>query len=269
VALPNGTRLGPYEIVAPVASGGMGDVYKARDSRLDRTVAIKVLQADFSARFEREARAIAALNHAHIRQLYDVGPDFLVMEYVDGGPVQPTDDQDELLRLALQIADGLAAAHEAGIVHRDLKPGNILVTRAGDAKILDFGVALVRAPPKETHGRSAGAITEVGTILGTPGYMSPEQAPGEPADARSDGSDRARRAITATRECCACTRRDVRGDVLRVAAEVPPAAGTRQILSAAPFVASETASARAELDSGVGKYMSERCHTYGAPQRAG
>jgi Tol biopolymer transport system component/predicted Ser/Thr protein kinase len=186
VALPSGTRLGPYEILAPVASGGMGDVYKARDSRLDRTVAIKVLQAEFSARFEREARAIATLNHAHICQLYDVGPDFLVMEYVDGGPIQPTDDQDKLLQHALQIADGLAAAHAAGVVHRDLKPANILLTSAGDAKILDFGVALIRALPKDEHGRSAGAVTEVGTILGTPGYMSPEQARGEPADVRSD-----------------------------------------------------------------------------------
>ena len=182
--LPNGTRLGPYEIVAPLASGGMGDVYRARDTRLDRIVAVKVLQEQFSARFQREARAVAALNHSNICQLYDVGPNFLVMEYVDGAPVQAPNDPQRVVELALQIADGLAAAHEAGVVHRDLKPNNILLTRAGNAKILDFGLASIHANaathPKDTQ------LTEVGTVLGTAAYMPPEQVRGELADARSD-----------------------------------------------------------------------------------
>jgi Tol biopolymer transport system component/predicted Ser/Thr protein kinase len=185
MALANGTRLGPYEIVAPIGRGGMGDVYKARDTRLDRIVAVKVLQEEFSARFEREARAVAALNHPHICQLYDVGPNFLVMEYVDGDPVSPTQDQRRLVEIAVQLADGLAAAHAAGVVHRDLKPGNILLTRAGEAKILDFGLALVR-PGASAHRPGDTLVTEVGTTLGTAAYMPPEQVRGEPADARSD-----------------------------------------------------------------------------------
>jgi Tol biopolymer transport system component/predicted Ser/Thr protein kinase len=183
--LANGTRLGPYEIVAPLASGGMGDVYKARDTRLDRIVAVKILQERFSARFDREARAVAALNHPHICQLYDVGENFLVMEYVEGGPVQPTNDEQRLLDLALQIADALATAHEAGVVHRDLKPGNILLTRTGDAKILDFGLAQIRANTA-AHRSGDVLLTEIGTILGTAAYMPPEQIRGERADARSD-----------------------------------------------------------------------------------
>jgi len=183
--LASGTRLGPYEIVAPIGSGGMGDVYKARDTRLGRIVAVKVLQDQFSSRFEREARAVAALNHAHICQLYDVGPNFLVMEYVEGDPVSPMQDQRRLLEIAVQLADALAAAHTAGIVHRDLKPGNILLTRAGEPKILDFGLALVR-PGASTHRANDALVTEIGTTLGTAAYMPPEQVRGEPADARSD-----------------------------------------------------------------------------------
>src|SRR6185295_1229709 len=127
--------LGPYEILAPIGAGGMGEVYKARDTRLNRVVAIKVSKDQFSERFEREARAVAALNHPHISQLYDIGPNYLVMEFVEGVPIRPEDNQDTLLDLALQIADGLTAAHAAGIVHRDLKPGNILVNRNGQVKI--------------------------------------------------------------------------------------------------------------------------------------
>jgi eukaryotic-like serine/threonine-protein kinase len=139
-----GDRLGPYEIVALIGAGGMGEVYKATDTRLKRAVAIKVSPAHFSERFEREARAVAALNHPNIAQLYDVGENYLVMEFVDGAPIAPPDSTRKLLDLAVQMADGISTAHAAGIVHRDLKPANILVTQSGDAgrvKILDFGLA--------------------------------------------------------------------------------------------------------------------------------
>src|SRR5712692_4742361 len=128
-----GDKLGPYEILAPIGAGGMGEVYKARDTRLDRIVAIKVSKTEFSARFEREARAIAALNHPHICQLYDVGPNYLVMEFVDGAPIAAPESPRKLLDLAVQIAEGLAAAHVVPVVHRDLKPDNILVTGAQSA----------------------------------------------------------------------------------------------------------------------------------------
>jgi serine/threonine protein kinase len=128
MALSPGIRLGPYEIVAAVGSGGMGEVYKARDTRLNRTVAVKVSQEQFSERFEKEAQAVAALNHPNICQLYDVGPNYIVMEFVEGSPVAPHESPRKLLDFAVQIADGLAAAHAAGFVHRDLKPDNILVT---------------------------------------------------------------------------------------------------------------------------------------------
>src|ERR1017187_4506493 len=123
-----GEKLGPYEILAPIGAGGMGEVYRARDMRLDRIVAIKTAHERFTERFEREARSIAALNHPNICQLYDVGPDYLVMEFVEGTPVAPVDSPRKLLDMAVQMSDGLAAAHAAGIVHRDLKPDNILVT---------------------------------------------------------------------------------------------------------------------------------------------
>jgi eukaryotic-like serine/threonine-protein kinase len=165
----------------------MGEVYKARDSRLERSVAIKVAKDEFSERFEREARAVAALNHPHVCQLYDIGPNYLVMEYVEGAPIRPTDDYQRLIDLAGQIADGLAAAHTAGIVHRDLKPANILVTRAGQVKILDFGLATVGSGSLETaQARPTEAVTDAGITVGTVAYMSPEQARGQAVDARTD-----------------------------------------------------------------------------------
>jgi serine/threonine protein kinase len=168
----------------------MGAVYKARDTRLDRTVAIKKSSEAFSERFEREAQAIAALNHPHICHLYDVGSDYLVMELVDGKPLAGPVPAAEAIRYAMQIADALDAAHRKGITHRDLKPANILVTKAG-VKLLDFGLAK-RAATTAALGESAATqtvalgLTQAGTILGTPQYMSPEQVEGKETDARSD-----------------------------------------------------------------------------------
>ena len=176
-----GARMGPYEIVGFIGAGGMGKVYKARDTRLDRTVAIKVASAEFSGRFEREARAVAALNHPNICALYDVGPDYLVMEYIEGTRLTGPLGLAQALEYAVQIADALDTAHRKGIVHRDLKPGNILVTRTG-VKLLDFGLAKHDAA-SETVERS---VTEAGTIVGTPHYMSPEQLQGKEATPRSD-----------------------------------------------------------------------------------
>jgi len=182
--LSPGTRLGPYEILDQVGEGGMGAVYKARDTRLDRTVAIKVSQTQFTERFEREARAVAALNHPNICQLYDVGENYLVMEFVDGAPISRSDSTRKLLDQAVQIADGLSAAHAAGIVHRDLKPANILITSPqskdpGRVKILDFGLAKSAADDSKTdEATRTAAITDAGTTVGTIAYMSPEQARG-------------------------------------------------------------------------------------------
>src|SRR5262245_37930873 len=179
--LTAGQQLGPFEILAPLGAGGMGEVFSARDTRLGRTVAIKVTQECFSDRFLREARTISSLNHPNICQLYDVGPDYLVMELVDGRPVASVETPRKLLDLAVQMADGLSAAHAAGIVHRDLKPDNVLVTREGRVKILDFGLATeTRLMGQEDATRSAPG-TAPGTILGTVCYMSPEQARGERA----------------------------------------------------------------------------------------
>src|SRR3954470_17281777 len=173
--LVSGERLGPYEILSLIGAGGMGEVYKATDTRLDRTVAIKMSKEAFSERFEREARAVAALNHPNICQLYDVGPDYLVMEFIEGAPIAPVDTTRKLLDIAVQIADGLAAAHTAGIIHRDLKPDNILITRDGRVKILDFGLAkIITADNPNDDATRAMTRTEAGATLGTIAYMSPE-----------------------------------------------------------------------------------------------
>src|ERR1700674_805834 len=180
-----GDRLGPYEILAPIGAGGMGEVYRARDPRLNRDVAIKVSAAQFSERFEREAKAIAALNHPNICQIYDVGPNYLVMEYVEGETPKGPMPLDEALRIARQIADALEAAHDKGIVHRDLKPANIKIKADGTVKVLDFGLAKLTQVQNEAAGDS-GAKTVAGTVMGTAAYMSPEQAEGKPLDARTD-----------------------------------------------------------------------------------
>ena len=205
MTLATGARLGPYEIVAPLGAGGMGEVYRARDTRLDRTVAIKVLpsvlaaDAQFRERFEREARAISALAHPHICTLHDVGEHngfaFLVMEYLEGetladrlarGHLQV----DEALSFAIQIADALDAAHHRGIVHRDLKPANVMRYQDG-AKLLDFGLAKGVAPAATFSGVSTAPtrqqdLTAQGSIVGTLQYMAPEQIEGQEADARTD-----------------------------------------------------------------------------------
>ena len=162
MTLALGTRLGPYEILAPLGAGGMGEVWKARDTRFNRLVAIKVSDARFSERFEREAKAIAALNHPNVCQIYDVGPDHIVMEYVEGAPIAPADTARKLLDKAVQISDGLAAAHAAGIVHRDLKPGNILITRDGRIKILDFGLRRPRTRRLASMKQRARFVRETG-----------------------------------------------------------------------------------------------------------
>ncbi len=181
LTLATGARLGPYEIVSALGAGGMGEVYRAIDTRLGRAVAVKTSVEQFSSRFDREARAIAAVNHPNICTLYDVGPNYLVMELVEGetlalrlraGPL-PT---DLVLEYGRGIARALRAAHEKGIVHRDLKPANIMITKSG-IKVLDFGIAKV-------HGNETMTVTNA--ILGTPAYMAPEQLSGEEADARTD-----------------------------------------------------------------------------------
>ncbi len=186
MTLSSGTRLGPYEILSALGAGGMGEVYRARDTRLGRDVAIKILSERFAAdpdrvrRFEHEARAIAALNHPHICQLYDIGSGYLVLEYIEGRPLYGPIPVEQALPLALQVVSALEAAHRHGILHRDLKPMNIMVTREGTAKLLDFGLAkLVSVDADVTR-------TVDGVVLGTPAYMSPEQAQGQSLDARSD-----------------------------------------------------------------------------------
>ena len=205
MALTSGTRLGPYEILAPLGVGGMGEVYRARDTRLDRVVAIKILPPHLSEdpilrqRFEREAKAISSLNHPHICVLYDIGTQdgtqFLVMECVEGETLAKRLEKgplplEQVLRYGTQIADALDKAHRSGVVHRDLKPGNIMLTSSG-AKLLDFGLAKA-APPLAAEATLTAAatrttpVTQQGTIVGTFHYMSPEQVEGKEVDARSD-----------------------------------------------------------------------------------
>jgi Tol biopolymer transport system component len=174
-----GAQLGPYKIEELIGAGGMGQVFRAVDTRLGREVAVKVSAAQFSERFEREARAISALNHPHICTLHDVGPNYLVMELVEGAPLKGPLPLGKAVEYASQILDALDAAHRKGITHRDLKPANILLTKNG-VKLLDFGLAHVE------RGANDPALTAAGMVMGTPAYMAPEQWEGKPADARSD-----------------------------------------------------------------------------------
>jgi eukaryotic-like serine/threonine-protein kinase len=185
VSIGAGTRIGPYEVMSRLGAGGMGEVWKARDMRLERDVAVKVLPQAFATdvdrirRFQQEARAVAALNHPNICQIHDVGPDYLVLEYVEGSPLcGPLPDADAR-RLALQVASALEAAHKRGLLHRDLKPANVLVTTDGRAKLLDFGIAKLVTTDEVTQ-------TAEGAVVGTAPYMSPEQVQGKTLDGRSD-----------------------------------------------------------------------------------
>src|SRR5512134_178051 len=203
MALAAGTRIGPYEVLAPLGEGGMGEVYRARDPRLGRDVALKVLpeelstDADRLARFEREARSASALNHPHIVTVYDIGRadshSYIAMELVEGRTLRELVASGPLsgkraVAIAAQAADALAKAHTAGIVHRDLKPENVMVSRDGFVKILDFGLAKLTAPVSGAVSHAATAVdaTRPGSLLGTVGYMSPEQARGGEVDFRSD-----------------------------------------------------------------------------------
>ncbi|MGH9648959.1 MAG: serine/threonine-protein kinase, partial [Terriglobales bacterium] len=203
MALSAGTRVGPYEILSPIGAGGMGEVYRARDSRLGRDVALKVLPDELSAdrerlqRFEQEARAASALNHPAIVTIYELGQadaaSYIAMELVEGDTLRALLTAGALplhkvIQIAAQIADGLAKAHGAGIVHRDLKPENLMVSRDGFVKILDFGLAKLTAPltGESSDASTSGPVTGTGVLLGTFGYMSPEQASGRPLDFRSD-----------------------------------------------------------------------------------
>jgi serine/threonine protein kinase len=201
VALSTGTKLGRFELTGVVGAGGMGEVYRARDPRLERTVAIKVIPASLAddpvrlQRFEQEARAAAALNHPNILAVHDIGTEdgspYIVSELLEGETLRERLRSGRLpvrkaIDYALQIARGLAAAHDKGIVHRDLKPENIFVTRDGRVKILDFGLAKLTERGSAPEAATRTIQSEAGTVLGTVGYMSPEQVRGKPTDARTD-----------------------------------------------------------------------------------
>src|SRR6266700_3097797 len=200
--LAPGDKLGPYEILSPLGKGGMGEVYRAKDTKLNREVAVKVLPVAFAddperlTRFEREAKVLASLNHPNIAQIYgmeesDTGR-ALVMELVPGQMLQGPLLLDEALRIAGHVGDALEAAHDKGIIHRDLKPANIMITPQGTVKVLDFGLAAVTQPSSEIAGDPSDSptftmgATQAGVIMGTAAYMSPEQAGGKPVDKRSD-----------------------------------------------------------------------------------
>jgi serine/threonine protein kinase len=192
--LEPGTELGPYRVDEAIGAGGMGKVYRATDMRLGRPVALKLSRVEFSKRFEREARAIASLNHPNICTLHDVGHNYLVMEFVEGvtlsqriqeGPIP----LDEALEISRQIIAALSTAHEKGIVHRDLKPGNIKIKPGGTVKVLDFGLAKLGGTPTahlDDSPTMSTMATQAGMILGTAAYVSPEQARGKPVDKRAD-----------------------------------------------------------------------------------
>ena len=201
MTLSAGTRLGPYEIVSPLGAGGMGEVYRARDPRLGRDVAVKVLPAAFSSdpdrlkRFEQEARAAGVLNHPNVTAVHDLGTHdgapYVVHELLEGETLRAELAGGRLsprraIDYAVQIARGLAAAHEKGIVHRDLKPDNVFVTADGRVKILDFGLAKLTEPQVMPNATNVPTATEPGVVMGTLGYISPEQVKAKPADARSD-----------------------------------------------------------------------------------
>src|ERR1700731_4678137 len=205
MAILPGRRLGPYEILSSIGAGGMGEVYRAKDTRLDRIVAIKVLpphladSPELKERFEREARTIASLNHPHICTLHDIGhqdgTDFLVMEYLEGETLAQRLNKgplplEQVLQYAIEIADALDKAHRKGVTHRDLKPGNIMLTKSG-TKLLDFGLAKLKQEvspiiPESQLPTMKSAVTAEGTILGTLQYMAPEQVEGKEVDARTD-----------------------------------------------------------------------------------
>src|ERR1700737_1407848 len=204
MSLSAGSRLGPYEVLSPLGAGGMGEVYRARDRKLDRDVAIKVLpefvaaDPDRLARFEREAKAVAALSHPNILAIHDFGThegvSYAVTELLEGETLREKLDagpipQKQAVDYALQVAKGLSAAHEKGVIHRDLKPENLFVLKDGHLKILDFGLAKrveAIASGEETSAPTASQLTLPGTVMGTVGYMSPEQVRGSPVDHRSD-----------------------------------------------------------------------------------
>jgi Tol biopolymer transport system component/predicted Ser/Thr protein kinase len=185
VTASGGSRLGPYELLSRIGAGGMGEVWKARDTRVGRTVAIKVSHSQFSDRFEREARAIAALNHPNICHLYDVGPNYIVMEYIEGAPIRGPLSIGDVVKYAAQICHALEAAHHTGIVHRDLKPSNILLAKSG-IKLLDFGLAKQNCDHTDADVTVTTELTREGQIVGTLQYMAPEQLEGKEADARTD-----------------------------------------------------------------------------------